>query len=60
MADQQDSSITASEALQRLIDGNVMSPEIAGSLQYAGAHLGTPLVVISSGMKAVRVWQRGK
>jgi carbonic anhydrase len=28
------------------VAGNVLSPEIAGSLQYAGAHLGTPLVVI--------------
>ena len=28
------------------VAGNVLSPEIAGSLQYAGAHLGTPLVVV--------------
>ena|SRR5438034_4643564 len=28
------------------VAGNVLSPEIAGSLQYAGAHLGTPLFVV--------------
>src|SRR6476659_5681655 len=28
------------------VAGNVMSPEIAGSLQYAGAHLQTPLFVV--------------
>ncbi len=28
------------------VAGNVLSPEVAGSLQYAGAHLGTPLVVV--------------
>ena len=28
------------------VAGNVLSPEIAGSLQYAGAHLGIPLVVV--------------
>ncbi len=28
------------------VAGNVFSPEIAGSLQYAGAHLGTPLFVV--------------
>jgi carbonic anhydrase len=28
------------------VAGNVLSPEIAGSLQYAGTHLKTPLVVI--------------
>ena len=28
------------------VAGNVISPEIAGSLQYAGAHLKTPLFVI--------------
>jgi carbonic anhydrase len=28
------------------VAGNVLSPEIAGSLQYAGAHLRTPLFVV--------------
>ena len=28
------------------VAGNVFSPEIAGSLQYAGAHLHTPLFVV--------------
>ena len=28
------------------VAGNVISPEIAGSLQYAGAHLKTPLLVV--------------
>ena len=28
------------------VAGNVISPEIAGSLQYAGAHLKTPLFVV--------------
>ena len=28
------------------VAGNVFSPEIAGSLQYAGAHLNTPLFVV--------------
>jgi len=28
------------------VAGNVFSPEIAGSLQYAGAHLKTPLFVV--------------
>jgi len=28
------------------VAGNALSPEIAGSLQYAGIHLGTPLFVI--------------
>ena len=28
------------------VAGNVMSPEIAGSLQYAGSHLHTPLFVV--------------
>jgi len=28
------------------VAGNTLSPEIAGSLQYAGIHLGTPLFVI--------------
>src|SRR3954462_3985858 len=28
------------------VAGNVFSPEIAGSLQYAGAHLRTPLFVV--------------
>ena len=28
------------------VAGNVYSPEIAGSLQYAGAHLKTPLFVV--------------
>src|SRR4051812_34565895 len=28
------------------VAGNVMSPEVAGSLQYAGAHLRTPLFVV--------------
>jgi len=28
------------------VAGNVLSPEVAGSLQYAGVHLHTPLVVI--------------
>jgi len=28
------------------VAGNVMSPEVAGSLQYAGAHLHTPLFVV--------------
>jgi carbonic anhydrase len=28
------------------VAGNVLSPEIAGSLQYAGSHLQTPLFVV--------------
>jgi len=28
------------------VAGNVLSPEVAGSLQYAGSHLQTPLVVV--------------
>jgi len=28
------------------VAGNVLSAEVAGSLQYAGAHLGTPLLVV--------------
>ncbi len=28
------------------VAGNVMSPEVAGSLQYAGVHLRTPLMVV--------------
>ncbi len=28
------------------VAGNALSPEVAGSMQYAGAHLGTPLVVV--------------
>ena len=28
------------------VAGNVMSPEVAGSLQYAGSHLKTPLLVV--------------
>ena len=28
------------------VAGNVLSPEVAGSLQYAGRHLKTPLVVV--------------
>jgi carbonic anhydrase len=28
------------------VAGNVLSPEVAGSLQYAGAHLRTPLFVV--------------
>jgi carbonic anhydrase len=28
------------------VAGNVLSPEVAGSLQYAGAHLQTPLLVV--------------
>lgn len=28
------------------VAGNVMSPEVAGSLQYAGAHLHTPLFMV--------------
>jgi carbonic anhydrase len=28
------------------VAGNSLSPEVAGSLQYAGVHLGTPLLVI--------------
>lgn len=28
------------------VAGNVFSPEVAGSLQYAGAHLHTPLFVV--------------
>jgi carbonic anhydrase len=28
------------------VAGNVLSPEVAGSLQYAGAHLRTPLIVV--------------
>jgi carbonic anhydrase len=28
------------------VAGNVLSPEVAGSLQYAGSYLGTPLVVV--------------
>lgn len=28
------------------VAGNVLSPEVAGSLQYAGAHLRTPLLVV--------------
>ena len=38
------------------VAGNVLSPEIAGSLQYAGAHLHTPLFVVlgHSGCGAVQ------
>lgn len=28
------------------VAGNVLSPEVAGSIQYAGAHLQTPLLVV--------------
>src|SRR6516164_3414105 len=28
------------------VAGNVMSPEVAGSLQYAGSHLQTPLFIV--------------
>jgi carbonic anhydrase len=28
------------------VAGNVLSPEVAGSLQYAGVHLQTPLMVV--------------
>lgn len=28
------------------VAGNIISPEVAGSLQYAGAHLRTPLLVV--------------
>lgn len=28
------------------VAGNVLSPEVAGSMQYAGAHLHTPLLVV--------------
>jgi carbonic anhydrase len=28
------------------VAGNVVSPEVGGSLQYAGSHLGTPLFVV--------------
>lgn len=28
------------------VAGNVISPEVAGSLQYAGSHLKTPLIVV--------------
>jgi carbonic anhydrase len=28
------------------VAGNVLSPEVAGSIQYAGAHLHTPLLVV--------------
>src|SRR5512135_3424072 len=28
------------------VAGNVLSPEVAGSLQYSGAHLRTPLMVV--------------
>src|SRR3954452_15337971 len=28
------------------VAGNILSPEVAGSLQYAGAHLRTPLFVV--------------
>src|SRR5512135_377555 len=28
------------------VAGNILSPEVAGSLQYAGAHLRTPLLVV--------------
>jgi carbonic anhydrase len=28
------------------VAGNVMSPEVAGSIQYAGSHLHTPLLVV--------------
>lgn len=28
------------------VAGNIISPEVAGSLQYAGAHLRTPLIVV--------------
>jgi carbonic anhydrase len=28
------------------VAGNVLSNEVAGSLQYAGSHLGTPLIVV--------------
>jgi len=30
------------------VAGNVLSPEVAGSLQYAGVHLQTPLMVVLS------------
>lgn len=38
------------------VAGNVLSPEIAGSIQYAGRHLGTPLFVVlgHSGCGAVQ------
>jgi carbonic anhydrase len=38
------------------VAGNVLSPEVAGSLQYAGAHLRTPLIVVlgHEGCGAVR------
>lgn len=38
------------------VAGNVLSPEVAGSLQYAGAHLHTPLFVVlgHSGCGAVQ------
>src|SRR3954469_20898582 len=28
------------------VAGNILSPEVAGSLQYAGSHLGTPLFMV--------------
>ena len=28
------------------VAGNIISPEVAGSIQYAGAHLRTPLIVV--------------
>jgi carbonic anhydrase len=28
------------------VAGNIISPEVAGSIQYAGAHLETPLIVV--------------
>ena len=34
------------ELLVIRVAGNVMSPEVAGSLQYAGSHLGTPIFVV--------------
>ena len=37
---------SADEALARLVAGNMFSPEVTGSLQYAGSHLETPLFVV--------------
>src|SRR5262249_2595747 len=38
------------------VAGNVFSPEIAGSLQYAGAHLETPLFVVLGHEGCGAVW----
>jgi carbonic anhydrase len=44
------------------VAGNVLSPEVAGSLQYAGAHLQTPLFVVfgHEGCGAVQAALQGR